>query len=63
LLAINVCFDVADERITEGIKFEIDAESNNADKHKLQQLVRMAEERCPAMYSMSHVIKVNAQIK
>ena len=56
-------FDVADEPITEGIKFEIDAESNNADKQKLQQLVRMAEERCPAMYSMSHVIKVNAQIK
>jgi len=56
-------FDVADEPTTEGIKFEIDAESNNADKQKLQQLVRMAEERCPAMYSMSHVIKVNAQIK
>ena len=56
-------FDIADEPITEGIKFEIDAESNNADKQKLQQLVRMAEERCPAMYSMSHVIKVNAQIK
>jgi len=28
-----------------------------------QELVEMAEERCPAMYSMSHVIKVNAQIK
>lgn len=56
-------FDIADEPITEGINFEIDAESNNADKQKLQQLVKMAEERCPAMYSMSHMIKVNAQIK
>ena len=56
-------FDVDDEPITEGINFEIDAESNNADKQKLQQLVKMAEERCPAMYSMSHAIKVNAQIK
>jgi uncharacterized OsmC-like protein len=56
-------FDIADEPITESINFEIDAESNNADKQKLQQLVRMAEERCPAMYSMSHVIKVNGQIK
>jgi len=56
-------FEVADEPITEGINFKIDAESNNADKQKLQQLVKMAEERCPAMYSMSHVIKVNAQIK
>jgi uncharacterized OsmC-like protein len=55
-------FDVAEEPITEGISFEIDAESNNADKQKLQEIVRMAEERCPAMYSMSHVIKVNAQI-
>ena len=56
-------FDVADEPITEGINFKLDAESNNADKQKLQELVKMAEERCPAMYSMSHVIKVNAQIK
>ncbi len=56
-------FDIADEPITESINFEIDAESNNADKQKLQQLVKTAEERCPAMYSMSHVIKVNAQIK
>ena len=56
-------FDLADEPITESINFEIDAESNNADKQKLQQLVKMAEERCPAMYSMSHAIKVNVQIK
>jgi len=56
-------FDLANEPITEGINFEIAAESENADKQKLQELVKMAEERCPAMYSMSHEIKVNAQIK
>jgi uncharacterized OsmC-like protein len=56
-------FDVADEPISEGIDFQIEAQSDNADKQKLQELVRMAEERCPAIYSMSHVIKVNAQIK
>lgn len=56
-------FDVADEPITEGINFQIDAQSDNADKQKLQEILKMAEERCPAMYSMSHVIKVNAQIK
>jgi len=56
-------FDIANEPITEGINFEIKAESENADKQKLQELVKMAEERCPAMYSMSHEIKVNAQIK
>ena len=56
-------FDIANEAITEGINFEIAAESDNADKQKLQELVKMAEETCPAMYSMSHEIKVNAQIK
>ena len=56
-------FDVANEPITEGIAFHIDAQSENADKQKLEQILKMAEERCPAMYSMSHVVKVNAQIK
>lgn len=56
-------FDVADEPITEGINFKIDAQSDNADRERLSQVLKMAEERCPAMYSMSHVIKVNAEIK
>lgn len=56
-------FDVADEPITEGINFQIDAESDDADKQKLNQLVKMAEERCPAIYSMNNIIKVNAKIK
>ncbi|MGB0028457.1 MAG: OsmC family protein [Nitrososphaeraceae archaeon] len=56
-------FDVADEPTTEGINFQIEAESDNADKRQLQELVNMAEERCPAMYSMKHEIKVNAMIK
>jgi uncharacterized OsmC-like protein len=57
-------FDVAaDEPIMEGINFQIDAESDNAEKNRLQQVLAMAEERCPAMYSMSHIIKVNAEIR
>jgi uncharacterized OsmC-like protein len=56
-------FDVADEPITEDINFEIEAQSDNADKQQLQQLVKVAEERCPAMYSMKHQVKVNASIK
>jgi uncharacterized OsmC-like protein len=56
-------FDVADEPITEGINFEIEAQSGNADKQQLQKLVKIAEERCPAMYSMKHEVKVNASIK
>jgi uncharacterized OsmC-like protein len=42
-------FDIANESITEGINFVIEAKSENVDKQKLQELVKMAEERCPAM--------------
>ena len=56
-------FDLADEPITEGINFEIDAQSENADNQKLQEILAIAEEKCPAMYSMRHVIKVNATIR
>ena len=56
-------FDIADEPITESINFYIDAKSEDIDKQKLQELVRMAEERCPAIYSMSHIIKINAEVK
>jgi len=53
---------VADEPITEGITFKIDAESDNADKSELERLLKLADERCPAMYSVSHFIKVDATI-
>lgn len=56
-------FDITDEPITEGIEFQIEAESQNAGKQELQEIIRLAEERCPAMYSMKHEIKVNAVIK
>ncbi len=55
-------FDLSDEPISEGINFQIDAQSENADSQKLQEILKMAEERCPAMYSMSHNINVNAKI-
>jgi uncharacterized OsmC-like protein len=56
-------FDIADEPITEGIEFQIEAESQDADKQQLEEIIRLAEKRCPAMYSMMHEIKVNAIIK
>ncbi len=59
-------FDIADEPITEGINFEIDVKTagdKEVDKQRIQEIVKMAEERCPAIYSMSHIIKVNAKIK
>ena len=56
-------FDIADEPITEGIEFQIEAESQDADKQQLEEIIRLAEKRCPAMSSMMHEIKVNAIIK
>ena len=56
-------FDIADEPITEGIEFQIEAESQDADKQQLEEIIRLAEKRCPAMFSMMHEIKVNAIIK
>ena len=37
-----MAYCVADEPITEGVNFEIEAQSDNADKQQLQQLVKMA---------------------
>ena len=56
-------FDISDEPITEGVNFQIEAESDNANKEQLQELVKRAEERCPAIYSMKHEVKVNTMIK
>lgn len=56
-------FDIADEPISEGIEFKIDAQSENADKQKLQDILNLAEQRCPAMYSMTNIIKINAEIQ
>ena len=56
-------FDIADEPIVSGIEFALDVKASNADKKKLEQMLNMALERCPAMYSMSHNIPVNATIK
>lgn len=56
-------FDISDEPISEGIEFNIDAQSENADKQKLQEILNLAEQRCPAMYSMTNIIKINAKIQ
>ena len=60
-------FDISEEPITEGINFEIDVDSidntTTLDRQQLKQIITMAEERCPAIYSMSHIIKVNAKLR
>lgn len=55
--------DVADEPIMNGIDFDIVVKSDNANRTKLDSILKMALERCPAMYSMSHVIPVNAKLR
>lgn len=55
-------FDIAEDQITEAINFKLEAESENADKEKLQEILNLAEQKCPAMYSMSHQIPVDAKI-
>jgi uncharacterized OsmC-like protein len=56
-------FDVTDEPITEGINFQIEAETDNASKEQLHELGTMAKQRYSAIYSMTHEAKVNARIK
>ncbi len=56
-------FDVADEPIMQGLKILLDVESENADRMKLGEILEMAQDRCPAIYSMTHIIRVQAEIK
>lgn len=55
-------FDVADEPIMEGIKLHLDAKSESDNREKLEEILKMAQDRCPAIYSMTHLIKVQAQL-
>ena len=63
LVNFSKTLDVADEPIMEGIKIQLDVQSENADRNKLQHLLKMAEERCPAVYTMTHKIKMQTEIK
>ena len=56
-------FDVEDQPIMEGIKIQLDAQSEDCDKKKLETILKMSLERCPAIYSMTHIIRVQAELK
>jgi len=56
-------FDVEDQPIMEGLKIRLDAQSEDSEKEKLETVLKMALERCPAIYSMTHIIKVQAELK
>ena len=56
-------FDVADEPIMEGLILQLDVQSENTERNKLEKILEMTQERCPAIYSMTHIIKVHAKLK
>ncbi len=55
-------FDVADEPITEALNFEVNAEAENASREELNEVLRLAEDRCPAIYSMKNIVKTNVRL-
>jgi Predicted redox protein, regulator of disulfide bond formation len=55
-------FDVADEPINEAVNFEVNAEAENASREELEEILRLAEDRCPAIYSMKNAIKTNVRL-
>ncbi len=54
--------DLADEPITEGISFDVDADAENASKEELRNMLRLAEDRCPALYSMKNVVRTEVRL-
>jgi len=62
--AINFAktLDLADEPITEGVSFDVDADAENASKEELRSILRLAEDRCPALYSMKNVVRTEVRL-
>jgi uncharacterized OsmC-like protein len=54
--------DVADKPLVEGVKFRLGVESKGSDRKKILQLVKMAEERCPAVYMLTHKVRVQTEL-
>ncbi len=54
--------DLADEPITEGVSFDVDADAENASKEELRSILRLAEDRCPALYSMKNVVRTEVRL-
>jgi len=58
-LNFSKTLDLGDEPIIEEVIFEIKAEAINASKEELKELLEMAKQRCPAIYSLTNVIRVS----
>jgi hypothetical protein len=44
-LILQKTFDIADEPITEGIEFQIEAESQDSDKQQLEEIIRLVRRK------------------
>ena len=54
--------DVSDEPVVEEVRFRLTAEGKDTTREKLSELLRMAEERCPAVYMLVNPIRVRAEL-
>lgn len=54
--------DVSDEPVVEEVRFRLTAEGKDTTPEKLSELLRMAEERCPAVYMLVNTIRVRAEL-
>lgn len=54
--------DVADKPLVEGVKFRLAVKSKSSDKKKILRLMKMAEERCPAVYMLTHKVRIETEL-
>ncbi len=53
---------MADKPLVEGVKFRLGVKSDDSDRKKILQLLKMAEERCPAVYMLTHKVTVQTEL-
>lgn len=54
--------DVTEAPVVEGVKFRVVAKSATANREKLLELVKLTEERCPAVFMLVNKIKVQTEL-
>ena len=54
-------FNISNDPITESVNSNIKLDGD-ADMDKLNSIIKEAEQECPAVYSLTHQIRVNATL-
>ncbi len=55
-------FGLTNNPIAQGVTFTVDIKAKNADENKISEIVKEAEERCPAMFCLKNPIPVSVNI-